>query len=190
MGRRLNDHELLLELARRDFAVYFQLMFSLLEPQTELKWNWHHDYLAGVFDAFRRGDLRRVNLNMPVRHLKSQFVSIALVTYWLGLDPTKRFMCVSYGQDLSDSFSAQRRRVMNSPLYRSLFPGTRLTKGQQSLGYMTTTAGGAILSTSVGGAITGFGADVILFDDVLKPEEAQSNVQRNRVNGWAPHVST
>jgi hypothetical protein len=80
-----------------------------------------------------------------------------------GQDPTKQVICASYGQDLSDKHAHDCRTLMMSDFYRALFPGTRLT-----------TAQGFRMSTSVGGVLTGRGADIIILDDPLKPDDALS----------------
>jgi len=72
---------------------------------------------------------------------------------------------------------------MQSRFFRDLFPQTRLS-GKQALGEFMTTQHGLRLSTSVGGVLTGRGADYIILDDVMKPEEALSQTRRNAGNEW------
>ena len=150
------DQELFLEFVRMDFGTFLAAVFYLLEPESTLVWNWHIDLIISKLEAFRRGEIRRLIINLPPRHLKSLLISVALVTYWLGHNPSTKFICASYGQDFANTLSRLRRTVMNSPLYREAFE-TRLARGDQSLGHFTPTAGGRCLTTSVGGAITGFG---------------------------------
>src|SRR5205085_9927368 len=65
---------------------------------------------------------------------------------------------------------------------------TRLKSDRQSVSFFETTAGGSCQSTSVGGVLTGFGADVIIVDDPTKPEEALSEVERAKANHWLSHT--
>ena len=73
---------------------------------------------------------------------------------------------------------------MGSTFYRRLFPNTHLALEKQSVNEFVTTAQGFRMSTSVGGVLTGRGADVIILDDPLKPDEALSETRRNAVNEW------
>ena len=67
---------------------------------------------------------------------------------------------------------------MTSAWYQALFPHTRLSSQRQALQEFATTKQGFRLSTSVGGVLTGRGADFIIIDDPLKPDEAVSDTQR------------
>jgi hypothetical protein len=107
---------------------------------------------------------------VPPRHLKSLAASIALPAWLLGHDPSLAIVNVAYGQDLSDKFARDCRAIMTSEWYQELFPA-RLASPRPPFQELATTAGGFRLATSVGGALTGRGADVILIDDPLKPAD-------------------
>jgi hypothetical protein len=93
-------------------------------------------------------------------------------------------MCVSYAQDLSDKHARDCRTIMTSEWYQQLFPNTRLTSQRPAVQELNTTAGGCRLAGSVGGALTGRGADLIIIDDALKPVEALSDALRQGANEW------
>ncbi|HWZ80050.1 MAG TPA: hypothetical protein VNX87_26170, partial [Candidatus Sulfotelmatobacter sp.] len=76
---------------------------------------------------------------------------------------------------------------MSGAWYKSVFP-TRLSPHKQSVQEFTTTQNGFRLATSVGGVLTGRGADFIILDDPLKPDEALSESQREAVNQWYDHT--
>src|SRR5271169_4993675 len=80
------------------------------------------------------------------------------------------------------------RTIMNSAWYRALFPKTRLSSERQALQEFVTTRQGFRLSTSVGGVLTGRGADYLVIDAPLKPDEALSDTQRKAVNDWFDHT--
>src|SRR5204862_6306226 len=101
----------------------------------------------------------------------------------LGHDPSAQILCVSYAQDLSDKLARDCRSVMLSPWYRRIF-STRLAAQRQAVQEFITTRQGYRLATSTGGVLTGRGADLILIDDPLKPEEALSKVRREATNEW------
>ena len=92
-------------------------------------------------------------------------------------------MCVSYGQDLADKFARQCRRLMESPFYRFLFQ-TRLSEDRNAVAEFETTQGGCRIATSVGGAVTGRGGNVVIVDDFLKAEDALSDTRRRNSNDW------
>jgi predicted phage terminase large subunit-like protein len=114
--------------------------------------------------------------------------SVAYVCWLLGHDPSLKIICASYGQQLADDLARDCRQVMRSHWYRALFPATQLKSDRQAINFFETTAGGSRQSTSVGGVLTGFGADVIIVDDPTKPEEALSDVERAKANHWLSHT--
>jgi hypothetical protein len=90
---------------------------------------------------------------------------------------------VTYAQDLSDNLARKSRALMTSPFYEGLFD-TRLSKGRDAVSDYETTEGGYRFSTSVGGVLTGRGADIIIIDDPLKADDALSESRRRSVNEW------
>jgi len=105
----------------------------------------------------------------------------------LGHQPSAQIICASYAQDLAEKLARDCRTVMTSPFYRALF-ATRLSPQRQSVAEFMTTALGFRLATSVGGVLTGRGADYLIIDDPLKPEEALSQSQRQHANDWFDHT--
>src|SRR5579864_9508878 len=82
---------------------------------------------------------------------------------------------------------AMSARQAFSKRTKQRFP-TRLSPHKQSVQEFTTTQSGFRLATSVGGVLTGRGADIIILDDPLKPDEALSETQRKAVNDWFDHT--
>src|SRR5271169_2783662 len=160
-------------LLRHDFTTFAGRCFQDLNPQTDLAMNWHLEVIAAKLTKVREGKIRRLIINLPPRHLKSLMASIAFPAWFLGLDPSVQILCVSYAQDLADKLARDCRSIMTSRRYRQLFP-TRLAAHRQAVQEFTTTRQGYRLATSTGGVLTGRGADIILIDDPLKPEEALS----------------
>ena len=178
------EYEVLL---RHDFATFAARCFHDLNPQTELAMNWHLEVIAAKLTAVRQGKIRRLIINLPPRHLKSLMASIAFPAWCLGHDPSAQILCVSYAQDLADKLARDCRSIMMSPWYRQIFP-TRLAPHRQAVQEFITTRQGYRLATSTGGVLTGRGADIILIDDPLKPEEALSEAQRQAANEWYDHT--
>jgi predicted phage terminase large subunit-like protein len=172
---------------RRDLCCFAQRCFFELNPQTAFAMNWHIEVIAAKLTAVRQGKIRRLIINLPPRHLKSLMASIAFPAWCLGHDPSAQILCVSYAQDLADKLARDCRSIMMSPWYRRIFP-TRLAAHRQAVQEFITTAQGYRLATSTGGVLTGRGADIILIDDPLKPEEALSDAQRQAANEWYDHT--
>src|ERR1700694_2643554 len=176
----LAEYETLL---RQDFATFAARCFHHLNPQTEFAMNGHAEIIAAKLAAVREGKIRRLIINVAPRNLKSLLASIAFPAWCLGHDPSAQILCVSYAQDLSDKLGRDCRGIMMSPWYRQIFP-TRLAQHRQAVQEFITTRQGYRLATSNGGVLTGRGADLILIDDPLKPEDALSEARRNATNDW------
>src|ERR1700736_2846771 len=172
---------------RQDFSTFAARCFYDLNPQTELAMSWHVEIIAAKLTAVRHGKIPRLIINLPPRHLKSLLASIAFPAWCLGHDPSAQILCVSYAQDLAGKLARDCRSIMMSPWYRRIFP-TRLAPHRQAVQEFITTRQGYRLATSNGGVLTGRGADIILIDDPLKPEEALSDAQRQTANEWFSHT--
>jgi predicted phage terminase large subunit-like protein len=168
---------------RSDFATFAARCFHDLNPQADLAMGWHIEVIAAKLAAVHQGKIRRLIINLPPRHLKSHLASIAFPAWCLGHDPSLQFLCVSYAQDLADKLARDCRAVMMSPWYRQIF-ATRLAQHRQAVQEFVTTRQGYRLATSTGGVLTGRGADIIMIDDPLKPEEALSKALRQACNEW------
>lgn len=130
------------------------------------------------------GEVKRLLVAMPPRHLKSHCASICLTTWALARDPTLRIICASHSADLAESFSGQARRLIEAPWHRAAFPALRLDPKKASAQELRTTQNGFRIATSVGGSLTGKGGDIIIVDDPLKAEDAHSEVKREAVHCW------
>jgi hypothetical protein len=175
-------------LLRRDLYAFTQRSFYELNPTTPFIPNWHMEVVASALEACRRGEITRLIINQPPRSLKSVTASVAFVAYLLGHDPTAQIICASYGQDLANKHALDTRTIMASSWYQSLFPRTRLSSQRQALQELMTSLQGFRLATSVGGVLTGRGANYIIIDDPLKPEEALSDTSRRAANEWFDHT--
>src|SRR5882672_5563908 len=175
------------EILRLDLGYFAQHCFCEMNPQAAFLPNWHLEVIAAKLTAVREGKIRRLIINLPPRHLKSLMASIAFPAWCLGHDPSAQILCCSYGQDLADKLARDCRSIMLSQWYRQIFQ-TRLAPHRQAVQEFITTRQGYRLATSNGGVLTGRGADIILIDDPLKPEEALSDAQRQAANEWFDHT--
>jgi len=116
--------------------------------------------------------------------MKSISSSVAFPAWLLGHDPSLNVLAVSYSEGLSEKLALDCRKVLESSWFREAFPGVRIAKNQGARMDFATTRGGGRYSTTVGGALTGRGGDIIIIDDPHKPEDAVSNVKRQAVLSW------
>jgi predicted phage terminase large subunit-like protein len=168
-------------LMRRDFALFLRFAYREIGGEGPIMWNFHVDAMIHRMNLIEAGECRRQIITLPPRHLKS-VVMTAWVAWRMGNNPALRFICASYGQDLADKHARDCLRVMEAPWYRQAFPALRLTR--RSVADFETTLGGFRLSTSVGGVITGRGADCIIIDDPMKADDALSDPSRKAVIEW------
>jgi len=172
---------------RQYFWLFLMRVFAELNPGVRFSDNFHIHKIIEALEELRLGSERRLAVAMPPRSLKSIIISVAFPAWLLGHMPTCKIIAVSYGQDLADKMASDCRQIMQSAWFQALFPETRLAPKRQALANFETTQGGGRFSTSVGGVITGFGADYIIVDDPMKPEEALSDADRTRGNDWVQH---
>ena len=97
----VDDARLLQALLRNDFRAFVDKVFTTLCPGQTYIPTWHVEAIAHKLERVRRGEIRRLIINMPPRSLKSLTVSVSLPAFLLGLDPTRRLICVSYSGDLA-----------------------------------------------------------------------------------------
>jgi predicted phage terminase large subunit-like protein len=171
-------------LMRRDFRAFTHKVFATLSPGQLFINSWHLDAIAWHMERVRRGEIKRLIINMPPRSLKSIMASVAYPAFLLGLDPTRRIICVSYSGELAKKHSNDHRAVLESDWYRKVFPETRIGPFKNTETEIELTARGFRLATSIGGTLTGRGGDIIIIDDPLKPDDAMSETKRSAANQW------
>ena len=167
---------------RTDLASFVRKVFATVSPGARYCHNWHIDAIVCQLMRVHTGQSRRLLINQPPRSLKSICVSIAYVAWVLGHDPTRRVIVVSYSADFGAELHRQFRMVINSAWYAALFPKVKWAKDTGL--EIVTTLGGGRYATSVGGTLTGRGADLIILDDPLNASEAYSEAARKRVIDW------
>lgn len=157
--------------------------------------NWHHRVVCEALDDLFAGTITRLMISMPPRHGKSELVSRRFPAYILGRDPDAQVIAVSYSADLASMMNRDVQRIMDSPEYQRVFPGTKLGSSN-----IRSLAGGTLRnsdifevvgrrgryrSAGVGGGITGMGMQYGIIDDPIKNrEEADSPTMREKVWDW------
>lgn len=171
-------------ITRTDFYSFIQAFFPIVSGGESLLLNWHLEAMAYALTRVMNGEVRRLIITLPPRHLKSICASVAFPAFLLGHDPARRIICVSYSDQLARKHANDCRALMRSVRYRSVFPGARLSLDKDSETEFMTTRRGFRLATSVGGTLTGRGGNLIVIDDPMKPQDAHSETMRENVKQW------
>jgi len=177
-----DNHALLDAALRQDLGTFTAKVFRTVSPGDQYLHNWHVDAIIYQLMQIHAGFERRLVITQPPRSLKSICTSVAYPAWALGHDPSMRIACASYSQELAAVFARQFRAVVTSDWYRALFPNLRLSKDTEA--ECVTTKGGGRFAVAVGGSFTGRGADVIIIDDPMKADDAQSEKTRTAVDNW------
>lgn len=173
-----------LELLRQDFGFFVRVTFPLVNGGADLKWNWHLDAICYELSRVESGECLRLLVTLPPRNLKSFMISVAWVAWMLGRNPSLNFVGVSYSGELAQKLARQCLTLMQTAKYREIFAKTIVSPKRSAAYDFETTAGGGRHGTSITGTLTGRGGDIIIIDDPIKPDEAQSDTVREAVNNW------
>ena len=132
----------------------------------------HHEKMAEAFQQVAEGKLKRLIINMPPRHTKSEFASYLLPAWFLGLYPDKKIIQTSHTAELAVGFGRKVRNLVDADKYKDIFPEISLQADSKAAGRWATNYAGEYFAIGVGGAVTGKGADLLIIDDPHSEQEA------------------
>ena len=132
----------------------------------------HHAKMADAFERVARGECKRLIINMPPRHTKSEFASYLLPAWFLGKYPGKKVIQTSHTAELAVGFGRKVRNLVDTEAYHRIFPELVLQADSKAAGRWNTSKGGDYFAIGVGGAVTGKGADLLIIDDPHSEQEA------------------
>jgi len=132
----------------------------------------HHEIMAEAFEKVASGELKRLIINMPPRHTKSEFASYLFPAWFLGRYPNKKIIQTAHTAELSVGFGRKVRNLIQSEDYQKIFKGVALSADSKAAGRWNTNKGGEYFAIGVGGAVTGKGADVLVIDDPHSEQDA------------------
>ena len=154
------------ERCRESFLFFVQQMWPVFISGK------HHAIMADAFERVARGDLKRLIINMPPRHTKSEFASYLLPSWFLGKFPEKKIIQTAHTAELATGFGRKVRNLVSSDTYQKVFD-TKLSSDSKAAGRWNTHMGGDYFAIGVGGAVTGKGADLLIIDDPHSEQEAK-----------------
>jgi predicted phage terminase large subunit-like protein len=132
----------------------------------------HHKIMSDAFERVANGELKRLIINMPPRHTKSEFASFLLPAWFLGKFPQKKIIQTAHTAELATGFGRKVRNLVSSEQYQKVFQ-TKLSSDSKAAGRWNTNVGGDYFAIGVGGAVTGKGADLLIIDDPHSEQEAK-----------------
>lgn len=165
--------------------------------------NSHHVAICNALDDVLSGKTNRLIINIAPRYSKTELAVKNFISMGLALNPSSKFIHLSYSDDLAHDNSEEIRDIVKSDSYQTLFPYVTIKKDSDSKKKWLTTEGGGVYAVATGGQVTGFGAGAvddeelfseidsistgkfsgaIVIDDPIKPEDALSDLKRDRVN--------
>jgi predicted phage terminase large subunit-like protein len=132
----------------------------------------HHALMAKKFEEIAEGKCKRLIINMPPRHTKSEFASYLLPAWYLGKYPHRKIIQCSNTAELAVGFGRKVRNLVDGETYAKIFPNVALRTDSKAAGRWATNANGDYFAIGVGGTVTGKGADLLIIDDPHSEQEA------------------
>jgi len=174
-----------------DLSEFVRAAWPILEPVTQLSWNWHLDLICEYLTLIKENRFKKVCgaamegiiFNVPPRTMKSLLITVFFPVWVWTSDPARRWMFASYAEKLSTQHSVYRRNVIESPWYQQRWGHVfALAKDQNLKAHYENSARGVMFATAMQAAATGMGGDVLVFDDPMNPDQALSETERQSVN--------
>ena len=163
--------------AKNDFLSFVKCMWP------EFIEGSHHRHVAEKFNKLSTGELKRLIINMPPRHTKSEFASYLLPAWMVGRNPKLKIIQATHTGELAIKFGRKAKHLIDSEEYHKIFD-TRLQEDSKAAGRWETAQGGEYFAAGVGGAITGRGADLLIIDDPHSEQDAMSESSLENAYEW------
>lgn len=179
------EREISRRLAKDSFYHFVRYMWTVIEPETKFVDGWHIKTLCEHAEAVTRFEIKKLNVNMPPRHMKSIIWCVMWPAWVWGKNPERSFIFGSHSLTLATRDSIKTRQLINSDEYRNVFDQTwTLADDQDQKTVFKNTRGGVRKSVGVGSAVTGEGADYLVVDDPTNALEAHSELAREEAIRW------
>jgi len=144
----------------------------------------HHKIFAEKLEKVARGELKRLIVNMPPRHTKSEFASYLFPAWVMGQKPQTKIIQATHTAELAVGFGRKVKNLLDSDIYRDVFPDIQLARDAKASGRWSTDMGGEYYAVGVGGALAGRGADLCIIDDPVSEQDALSPAALDNIYEW------
>ena len=178
---------------KNNLSAFYHRSFQHLHLHRDFAINWHIDAINEFLTGMRMGQFKKGNVNISPRWGKTLQCSVAFPMWWLGSEPWMNVICASFSAELSHEIHGKCRTISNSSWFKSAFPDFDISQSSDVIDksdtkntqkQFITSQGGRRIAVSTFGTVTGKGCDLMITDDVMNPEEASSNVQRESCINW------
>ena len=175
-----------IKLCQDDFLAFAQAVWPdfIYRKTNNPKRYGHHQIIADKFERIANNKERRLIINMPPRHTKSEFASYLFPAWMIGRNPKMKLMQVSHNAELATRFGSKVRNLMDSEEYKMIFGDVKLREDSKAKGRWETNHGGEYFAAGVGGSITGRGADLLIIDDPHTEQDSMSDTAMDRTYDW------
>ena len=144
----------------------------------------HHKIFGEKLERVARGELKRLIVNMPPRHTKSEFASYLFPAWVMGQKPETKIIQATHTAELAVGFGRKVKNLLDSDIYRDVFPDIQLARDAKASGRWSTDMGGEYYAVGVGGALAGRGADLCIIDDPVSEQDALSPAALDNIYEW------
>mgnify|MGYP003646194138 CR=1 FL=1 len=188
---QLDSHEIdvLREHLEGDFEEFSKFCFKVMTGQKLL----HVDYYVVLFDAIQRlidQTSNRMIINIPPRAGKTLLISIFLPLYAWVTNPSGQTILTGFNSDVLAECSGYIRTIMSDPDFQRVFPDVVIDNNKKSVERLGTMSAGVLHAIPTTGKMTGKGAGALVenfaglmaIDDVIKPDDANSPTERDKIN--------
>jgi len=134
----------------------------------------HHGIIAKKLEQIASGEIKRLIINMPPRHTKSEFASFLFPAWMIGRNPAMKIIQATHTTELAVNFGRKTKNLLETDEYKDIFPDTSLSVDSKASGRWDTKRGGMYYAVGVGSNLAGRGGDLIIIDDPHSEQTALS----------------
>jgi predicted phage terminase large subunit-like protein len=145
---------------------------------------YHHKKIAKKFEDIRDGKIKRLIVNMPPRHTKSEFASFLFPSWLVGNNPQLKIIQTTHNTELAVRFGRKMKNLIDSQVYQQVFDEVAISADSKAAGRWETNKGGEYFAAGVGSSITGRGADLLIIDDPHSEQDALSETAFDNAYEW------
>jgi len=145
---------------------------------------FHHKKIAKKFEDIKDGKIKRLIVNMPPRHTKSEFASFLFPSWLVGNNPKLKIIQTTHNTELAVRFGRKMKHLIDSQIYQQVFDEVAISADSKAAGRWETNKGGEYFAAGVGSSITGRGADLLIIDDPHSEQDALSETAFDNAYEW------
>ena len=170
---------------KHDSLISFIEYFFETELNKEFTSNWHYKVIAKELEELRDWIPKKLIINVPPRTWKTELITKCFPAWLLWQNSRHKFIVSGYSSSLTTTFSARTKDYYKSDTFRKIFPRkSKIRADQDTKELWELEEWGYYYATGAGGSITWYWADTFIIDDPIKPEDAESDIMRAKINNW------